>query len=112
MVTGINEKGRTQKVLTYLATGCREHGLSPEYIAEYIQSVEAIEDPNKTGTRSSGPRSEVPGGELRLRRELISPGTWAEVCTSPLVSDSLLQPEVHMPGRSFLTIGPSVLMPQ
>ena len=25
-----------------------EHGLPPEYIAEYIQSVEAIEDPNKT----------------------------------------------------------------
>ena len=55
------------KVLTYLATpdyiddslkpdgwykdfvlaGGREHGLPPEYIAEYIQSVEAIEDPNK-----------------------------------------------------------------
>jgi hypothetical protein len=68
MVTVINEKGRRQKVLTYLATpeyiddnlkpygwykdfvlaGGREHGLPPEYIAEYIQSVEAIEDPNKT----------------------------------------------------------------
>jgi cation transport regulator ChaC len=68
MVTVINEKGRRQKVLTYLATpkyiddslkpygwykdfvlaGGREHGLPAEYIAEYIQSVEAIEDPNKT----------------------------------------------------------------
>jgi cation transport regulator ChaC len=67
MVTVINEKGRRRKVLTYLATpeyiddnlkpygwykdfvlaGGREHGLPPEYIAEYIQSVEAIEDPNK-----------------------------------------------------------------
>ena len=68
MVTVINEKGRRRKVLTYLATphyiddnlkpygwykdlvlaGGREHGLPPEYIAEYIQSVEAIDDPNKT----------------------------------------------------------------
>ena len=68
MVTVINEKGRRRKVLTYLATpeyiddslkpygwykdfvlaGGREHGLPPEYIAEYVQSVEAIEDPNKT----------------------------------------------------------------
>jgi hypothetical protein len=28
--------------------GGREHGLPPEYIADYIQSVEAIEDPNET----------------------------------------------------------------
>jgi hypothetical protein len=68
MVTVINDKGRRRKVLTYLATpdyiddslkpygwykdfvlaGGREHGLPPEYVAEYIQSVEAIEDPNKT----------------------------------------------------------------
>jgi hypothetical protein len=67
MVTVINEKGRRRKVLTYLAmpdyidnslkpygwykdfvlAGAREHDLPPEYIAEYIQSVEAIEDPNK-----------------------------------------------------------------
>ena len=67
-VTVINDKGRRRKVLTYLATpdyiddslkpfgwyknfvlvGGKEHGLPPEYIAEYIQSVEAIEDPNKT----------------------------------------------------------------
>jgi hypothetical protein len=67
-VTVINDKGRRRKVLTYLATpdyiddslkpygwykdfvlaGGREHGLPPEYIAEYIQSVEAIEDPSKT----------------------------------------------------------------
>ena len=68
MVTVINDKGRRRKVLTYLATpdyiddslkpyswykdfvlaGGREHGLPPEYVAEYIQSVEAIEDPDKT----------------------------------------------------------------
>jgi hypothetical protein len=68
MVTVINEKGCRRKVLTYLATpdyiddslkpyswykdfvlaGGREHGLPAEYIAEYIQSVEAIEDANKT----------------------------------------------------------------
>lgn len=67
MVTVINEKGRRRKVLTYLATpkyiddslkpynwykdfvlaGCSEHGLPLKYIAEYIQSVEAIEDPDK-----------------------------------------------------------------
>jgi hypothetical protein len=68
MVTVINDKGRRRKVLTYLSTpdyiddslkpygwykafvlaGGTEHGLPPAYIAEYIQSVEAIEDPNKT----------------------------------------------------------------
>jgi hypothetical protein len=68
MVMVINEKGRRQKVLTYLAipdyiddslkpygwykdfvlAGGREHGLPSEYIAEYIRSVEAVEDPNKT----------------------------------------------------------------
>lgn len=68
MVTVINDKGRRRKVITYLATpeyiddslkpygwykdfvlaGGREHGLPSEYIAKYIQSVEAIEDPNKT----------------------------------------------------------------
>jgi hypothetical protein len=67
MVTVINEKGRRRKVLTYRATpdyiddslrpyswykdfvlaGGREHGLPPDYVAEYIQSVEAIKDPNK-----------------------------------------------------------------
>ena len=68
VVTVINDKGRRRKVLTYLATpdyiddslkpfswyqdfvleGGREHGLPPEYIAEYIQSVKAIEDPDTT----------------------------------------------------------------
>jgi hypothetical protein len=68
MVTVINDIGRRRKVLTYLATpdhiddslkpygwyksfvleGGKEHGLPPEYMATYIQSVEAIEDPNKT----------------------------------------------------------------
>lgn len=68
MVTVINDKGRRRKVLTYVATpdhiddslkpydwykdivlaGSREHDLPSEYIAEYIQHVEAIEDPDKT----------------------------------------------------------------
>jgi hypothetical protein len=68
MVTVINDKGRRRKVLTYLATsdyiddslkpygwykdfvlaGGKEHGLPPEYIAEFIESVEAIEDPDET----------------------------------------------------------------
>ena len=68
MVTVINDKGRRRKVLTYLATpdyiddslkpyswykdfvlaGGREHGLPPEYMADYVQSVESIDDPNKT----------------------------------------------------------------
>ncbi len=67
IVTVMNDKGRRRKVLTYLATpdyiddslkpyswykdfvlaGGREHGLPPEYIADYIQSVETIEDPNR-----------------------------------------------------------------
>jgi Gamma-glutamyl cyclotransferase, AIG2-like len=66
MVTVINEKGRRRKVLTYLASpdyigdslkpygwykdfvlsGGREHGLPPEYIAEFIESVESVEDPD------------------------------------------------------------------
>lgn len=68
MVTVINEKGRRRKVLTYLATadyiddslkpygwykdailaGGTEHGLPEEYVAEFIQSVETIDDPNAT----------------------------------------------------------------
>ncbi len=67
MVTVINDQGRRRKVLTYIATsdyiddslkpygwykdfvlaGSGEHDLPPEYVADYIQSVEAIEDPNK-----------------------------------------------------------------
>lgn len=66
-VTVINDKGRRRKVLTYLATpshideslkpygwykefvlaGAREHGLPAEYVAEHIQSVEAVEDPDQ-----------------------------------------------------------------
>jgi hypothetical protein len=71
IVTVINDKGRRRKVLTYLASadyiddslkpyswykdfvlaGSREHDLPPEYIAQYIQSVEAIEDSDKTRDR-------------------------------------------------------------
>lgn len=67
MVAVINDKGRRRKVLTYLASsdyvddnlkpygwykdfvlaGAREHGLPREYIAECIESVEAIKDPKK-----------------------------------------------------------------
>jgi hypothetical protein len=81
MVTVINDKGRRRKVLTYLATpdyiddslkpygwykdfvlaGGREHDLPPEYIAEYIQSVEAIEDPNKTRDKKQRATLESPG---------------------------------------------------
>lgn len=70
-VTVINEKGHRRKVLTYLATpdyiddslkpfdwykdfvlaGGREHGLPSEYIAEYIESIEAVEDHNKAGDK-------------------------------------------------------------
>lgn len=66
-VTVINDKGRRRKVLTYLATdghiddslkpygwykdhvlaGAAEHGLPRDYIADYIQSVEATDDPDK-----------------------------------------------------------------
>ena len=31
----------------FVLAGGRERGLPPEYIAECIQSVEAVEDPNK-----------------------------------------------------------------
>ncbi|WP_315720146.1 MULTISPECIES: gamma-glutamylcyclotransferase family protein [unclassified Bradyrhizobium] len=71
MVTVTNDKGRRRKVLTYIATpnyiddtlkpygwyrdlvlaGAREHGLPPEYIAEYIESVEAVEDSNRSRDR-------------------------------------------------------------
>jgi hypothetical protein len=67
VVTVINDRGRRGKVLTYLASpeviddtlkpfgwykayvraGAEEHGLPPDYIAEYIEGVEAVEDPDK-----------------------------------------------------------------
>lgn len=67
-VTVINDKARRRKVLTYRATadhiddslkpygwykdfvlaGAAEHRLPEAYIAEHIQSVEAIDDPDKT----------------------------------------------------------------
>ena len=65
-VTVINDKGRRRKVLTYLASsgvidnnlkpynwykdfvlaGCAEHGLPDDYVATYVQAVEATADPN------------------------------------------------------------------
>lgn len=83
MVTVINDKGRRRKVLTYLATpdyiddslkpyswykdfvlaGGREHSLPPEYIAEYIESVEAVEDPNKTRDKKRRATLGNPSGE-------------------------------------------------
>ncbi|MCT9000646.1 gamma-glutamylcyclotransferase family protein [Chelativorans intermedius] len=67
MVTVINERGRRRKVLTYLASsdyvddslkpygwykdfvlaGAREHGLPPEYITQWVESVDVIDDPDK-----------------------------------------------------------------
>ena len=66
-VTVVNDKGRRRKVLTYLASpnaiddslapyswykdfvlaGCAEHGVPTDYIAAYVQSVEATEDPDR-----------------------------------------------------------------
>lgn len=65
-VTVINDEGRRRKVLTYLASpeaiddslmpyswykdfvlsGCAEHGLPADYVAAYVQAVEATADPN------------------------------------------------------------------
>ncbi|MBS1165542.1 MAG: gamma-glutamylcyclotransferase [Proteobacteria bacterium] len=81
MVTVIDNKGRRRKVLSYLATpdyiddslkpygwyrdfvlaGGREHGLPPEYIAQYIQSVETIEDPDNARDRIQRATLEGPG---------------------------------------------------
>lgn len=67
-VTVINDKGRRRKVLIYLASltaiddslspyswykdfvlaGCAEHGLPDDYVAAFVQSVEATEDPDRT----------------------------------------------------------------
>jgi hypothetical protein len=66
VVTVINDKGRRRKVLTYLASqdaiddslkpyswykdhvlaGGKEHGLPTAYLAQYIEAVEAIDDPD------------------------------------------------------------------
>lgn len=81
MVTVINGKGRRRKVLTFLASsdyiddslkpygwykdfvlaGAREHGLPPEYVAEYIESVDAIEDPDKTRDKDQRTTLRSPG---------------------------------------------------
>ncbi|MCF8506680.1 MAG: gamma-glutamylcyclotransferase [Caulobacter sp.] len=66
VVTVINHKGRRRKVLTYLASpdaidnslkpyswykahvlaGAKEHDLPADYVAEHIEAVEAVEDPD------------------------------------------------------------------
>ena len=80
MVTVINEKGRRRKVLTYLAT--------PDYIEDNLKPYGWYKDfvlacrlsilpntssrlrqstiPTRHGTRSSAPRSKVPGGETTV----------------------------------------------
>ncbi|MCO8030813.1 gamma-glutamylcyclotransferase [Brevundimonas diminuta] len=71
MVTVLNSRGRRRKVLTYLASpsaidntqkpytwyknhvlvGAREHNLPADYVAERIEAVEALEDPDTTRDR-------------------------------------------------------------
>jgi hypothetical protein len=66
-VTVTNHKGRRRKVLTYLASqdaiddslkpyswykdhvlaGAKEHNLPPDYVTQYIDAVEAVEDPDR-----------------------------------------------------------------
>lgn len=67
VVTVINDKGRRRKVLSYFASpdaidpslkpytwyrdhvlaGAKEHHVLPDYVAEYIDAVEAVEDPDR-----------------------------------------------------------------
>jgi gamma-glutamylcyclotransferase (GGCT)/AIG2-like uncharacterized protein YtfP len=89
MITVTNDKGRRRKALTYLATfdyidnslkpygwykdfvlaGASEHDLPQEYIAKYIQSVEAIEDPNKErDKRNRGWARKVPRMRLHVMK--------------------------------------------
>ncbi len=71
VVTVINSEGRRRKVLTYLASptaidgtlkpyswykdhvlsGAKEHDLPPDYVAQWIEAVEAVEDPDATRDR-------------------------------------------------------------
>lgn len=71
VVTVINSHGRRRKVLTYLASpdaiddtlkpyrwykdhvlaGAMEHDLPPDYVAEWIEAVEAVEDPDAARDR-------------------------------------------------------------
>jgi hypothetical protein len=66
VVTVINAEGRRRKVLSYFASpaaidaslkpyswykdhvlaGAEEHGLPPDYVAEHIEAIEAVEDPD------------------------------------------------------------------
>lgn len=66
VVTVINSQGRRRKALTYLASpdaiddtlkpyswykdhvlaGAKEHSLPPDYVAEWIEPIEAVEDPD------------------------------------------------------------------
>jgi hypothetical protein len=71
IVTVVNEQGRRRKVLTYIATsdyiddnlkpyswyrdfvlaGAREHGLPSEHVANFIEAVVAVDDPDKKRER-------------------------------------------------------------
>ena len=44
-----------------------EHGLPPEYIAKYIQSVEAIEDPSNTRDKTQRDRARQPRAIVSVR---------------------------------------------
>ena len=82
-VTVINDRGQRRKVLTYLAkqthiddrlkpydwykehvlAGAEEHGLPPDYVAEFIQPIEAIEDPDQERARRERSTREGAGGK-------------------------------------------------
>jgi len=81
IVTIINDKGHRRKVLTYLAApnyiddslkpygwykdfvlaGGKEHGLPPEYVTKFIESVEVVQDPDKVRDKKRRAILEGPG---------------------------------------------------
>ena len=69
----------------FVLAGGREHSLPPEYIAEYIESVEAIEDPNKTRDKKQWATLGSPGRcDLAVRTAgLISASTLLEHRSAP-----------------------------
>lgn len=91
VVTVINHKGRRRKVLTYLASpnaiddrvktyswykdhvlaGSQEHGLPADYVSEFIEAIEAVEDPDaardkkERATLTDGAGTLAPGEDQR-----------------------------------------------